>query len=548
VRAINELKPILGLELSATPYTESAKGPVPFRNVVLDYPLGCAIADGFVKQPAVVTRKDFDPAGMTPEEIERLKLEDGIRLHEQTKVELETYARESEQRIVKPFVLAIARDTAHAARLVELMKSDEFFGGRYREKVIQVDSSTRGSAEGDDIVERLLKVEQSEEPTEIVVHVNMLKEGWDVTNLYTIVPLRTASARTLVEQSIGRGLRLPYGRPTGVSTVDRLSIVAHDRFQEIVDDCGKADSPVRIQAIVIDGDDLGHGVKTVVAIPAVEAQLGIQPENATATTEIARGERPPAFTTPREQAIARTAYERIHAMSRQADLVPGVAALSRDDVKASIVADVTERLSPAQLELEGVGAAPDVEAIVERVIDVFQAGTIDMPRVLLVPVGEVRSYFEPFELDLSGPRYAPPSQDLFVQYLQSRRTEMVGLGEGGFEEQRLEDHLVRVLIDYDDALAAERLEGVPQQQQLGLGVGARPLMLRIQPGGADLEPPVRRLDRQVAGRAHDLARRAQDLGEGEQRAVRGRRVGERHELGRLGFGLDAERQPAPDRG
>ena len=42
-------------------------------------------------------------------------------------------------------------------------------------------------------------------PTEIVIHVNMLKEGWDVTNLYTIVPLRAANSRTLVEQSIGRG-------------------------------------------------------------------------------------------------------------------------------------------------------------------------------------------------------------------------------------------------------------------------------------------------------------------------------------------------------
>jgi hypothetical protein len=42
------------------------------------------------------------------------------------------------------------------------------------------------------------------------IHVNMLKEGWDVTNLYTVVPLRAANARTLIEQSIGRGLRLPY--------------------------------------------------------------------------------------------------------------------------------------------------------------------------------------------------------------------------------------------------------------------------------------------------------------------------------------------------
>ena len=72
------------------------------------------------------------------------------------------------------------------------------------------------------MIERLLKVEHTDEPTEIVIHVNMLKEGWDVTNLYTIVPLRAANARILIEQSIGRGLRLPYGKRTGVMAVDRL--------------------------------------------------------------------------------------------------------------------------------------------------------------------------------------------------------------------------------------------------------------------------------------------------------------------------------------
>ena len=49
VRAINELKPILGLELTATPFVETSKGAVPFKNVILDYPLGRAMADGFVK-------------------------------------------------------------------------------------------------------------------------------------------------------------------------------------------------------------------------------------------------------------------------------------------------------------------------------------------------------------------------------------------------------------------------------------------------------------------------------------------------------------------
>ena len=168
------------------------------------------MADGFVKEPAVVTRKNFNPAGMSAEEIERLKLEDGVRLHESVKVELETYARESDNLIVKPFLLVIARDTTHAGQLMQLIQSDGFFEGHYKDKVIQVDSSKTG-AEEEAMIERLLKVEHADEPTEIVIHVNMLKEGWDVTNLYTIVPLRAANARILIEQSIGRGLRLPYG-------------------------------------------------------------------------------------------------------------------------------------------------------------------------------------------------------------------------------------------------------------------------------------------------------------------------------------------------
>jgi hypothetical protein len=142
---------------------ETAKGAVPFKNVILDYPLGKAMADGFVKEPAVVTRKNFNPAGMTPEAIETMKLQDGIRLHEQVKVELETYARESGNFIVKPFVLVIARDTTHAKQLIDLIQSEAFFEGRYKTKVIQVDSSKTG-AEEDEMVERLLKVEQTDEP------------------------------------------------------------------------------------------------------------------------------------------------------------------------------------------------------------------------------------------------------------------------------------------------------------------------------------------------------------------------------------------------
>ena len=117
--------------------------------------------DGFVKEPAVVTRKDFNPAGKSPEDDPTMKLEDGIRLHESVKVDLETYARENGERIVKPFVLVIARDTTHAAELMKLIQSDAFFQGRYADKVIQVDSSVKE----EETVEKLLTVEQNDKPS-----------------------------------------------------------------------------------------------------------------------------------------------------------------------------------------------------------------------------------------------------------------------------------------------------------------------------------------------------------------------------------------------
>jgi type III restriction enzyme len=92
----------------------------------------------------------------------------------------------------------------------------------------------------------------------------MLKEGWDVTNLYTIVPLRTAASVTLREQTIGRGLRLPFGKRVGISKVDTLTIVAHDKFQEIVDEANKPDSIIRKENIItIDETELSKPKEVV---------------------------------------------------------------------------------------------------------------------------------------------------------------------------------------------------------------------------------------------------------------------------------------------
>ena len=475
MRAINELRPVLGLELTATPFVETPRGPVPFRNVIYDYPLGRAMEDGFVKEPAVVTRRNFSAAGMTPDALDRLKLEDGVRLHEATKVELETYARSAGAPVVKPFLLVIARDTTHAAQIVRLVESDDFFGGRYAGRAIQVDSS-RSGAEEEAMVSRLLRVEHPDEPTEIVVHVNMLKEGWDVTNLYTIVPLRAANARILIEQSIGRGLRLPYGRRTGVDAVDRLHIVAHDRFQEIVDEARRPDSPIRMRSIVLDPAELERRTRTVLSQPAVLTRLGI--EEATPggdargghvapdgpwrdTTGPVRPAEPPAFTDPQERAVARIAYEVITRLTADPARVPTSAALSTPDVQAEIVRAVEERYArsaPMQTALGSVVAPPDVRAVVARTAEVMVGQTIDIPRILVIPRGDGRSGYRPFTLDLSGLRPPAPDDELWIQHLRTGQIDRFTLHHDGVEERRPEDYVVSGLADFDDVSYEEHAD------------------------------------------------------------------------------------------
>lgn len=450
VRAINELKPVLGLELTATPFVEGPKGAVPFKNVILDYPLGKAMADGFVKEPAVVTRKNFDHKGMSPEAIERLKLEDGVRMHEQTKVKLETYAREADVKIVKPFVLIIARDTTHAKNLLDLIKSEEFFEGRYKDKVIQVDSSKTG-AEEDEMVEKLLKVEHNDEPTEIVIHVNMLKEGWDVTNLYTIVPLRAANARILIEQSIGRGLRLPYGKRTGVLAVDTLNIIAHDRFQEIVDEAKKPDSMIKkLRVIELTDDEAEQKTVTMVSDSNLKAKLGLEPEQQTTSTQDAGKDTKPVFTKPEDQRVAQLAYEVIKKLEAKPDKAPTMEALKTPEVQSFILQEVAAQYQPQQLEMETIVEKPDLAAIISQTTNLVVQEMIPIPRILVVPQGEVKSWFEPFTLELGTLNYQPPSDDLWVQYLRTGENQIIGLGKGGIEESRLEDYVVSGLVDFDD--------------------------------------------------------------------------------------------------
>jgi type III restriction enzyme len=243
-QALNELNPMLGLELTATPLVTIGTKQVPFKNVVYEYVLAKAIEDGYTRTPFAVTRSDIDFYNFGEEQLDKMMILDGVACHENAKRKLDSYAsNHPDKSKVKPFMLIVCKDTNHARWVENFVKSKEFKDGRYENKTIVVHSKQTG-AETEANTRLLLEVEKPEDENkvEIVIHVNMLKEGWDVNNLYTIVPLRTAASKILREQMVGRGLRLPYGKRTGDKDVDAVMLTAHDKFKDILEEAQKGDS------------------------------------------------------------------------------------------------------------------------------------------------------------------------------------------------------------------------------------------------------------------------------------------------------------------
>jgi type III restriction enzyme len=448
MQVINELNPIAGLELTATPQVERAGGAIKFKNVVYEYSLARAIKDGFVKEPAVATRKDFDPAKYSAEDLDLIKLEDGLHIHEDTKVALDIYARNNKATPVKPFVLVVAQNTDHAGRLMALIKSTAFFNGRYADKVMEIHSNQTGS-EKEENIQQLLSLESPDNKIEIVIHVNMLKEGWDVTNLYTIIPLRTAASLTLREQTIGRGLRLPYGKRTDSAKVDKLTIVAHDKFQAIVDAANLPDSIIRKENIIeIEPEELRKEKEVVVSAMNVEEKI---------VEEQKRIDQLP------ESEAKQKAQVNLEARKVILDIIPelnrvvkSVDDLKTVEVKQLVIEKYKEKLSASpQEELFAQQMITQVEAAYESVVDEFTAHMIEIPRVTIQPTAEVKSGFRDFNLDVRHLNYQPVSEEILRQTLQNHERDIIsGKEGGGIIHDRPEKIIVNELmnfaeIDYD---------------------------------------------------------------------------------------------------
>lgn len=418
-QALNDLKPLLGLELTATPLMAAKKKngkQEPFKNVVYEYPLSKAIADGYTRTPFAVTRSDVDFYNFGDEQIDKLMLQDGILCHERIRQKLEVYATNSGRPVVKPFVLVVCKDTTHAKWVEEYIKSDAFCNGAYRNKVVVVHSK-QGSAESDANTKLLLEVEKPDNSVEIVIHVDKLKEGWDVNNLYTIIPLRTAASRILREQMVGRGLRLPYGERTGDPDVDSIMLTAHDKFREILEEAQKGDSIFKAGNVI--------KVEEIEPEEVIEPQLALDLEeepdevlaSAYETTGIERNEQTDAAIHAIQKAVADEIYHTIQSTPSHT-----VTPTAIKEIANKAVSTVTENTDLAQTFHEN--SIPAIvrwaEEQTEKTHRAAIAKFIPIPQIRITDAGTEEYVFMDFDLDLTSFTHEPLTNEMLIQNLEDQ--------------------------------------------------------------------------------------------------------------------------------
>ena len=151
-----------------------------------------------------------------------------------------------------PKMLVICEDTKVSPLVSKFLVQE----GLQEDDVMQIDSDRKGSikeSEWKEVKQRLFNVDKHSKP-KVIVSVLMLREGFDVSNVCVIVPLRSSQAPILLEQVIGRGLRLMWRekdyqeiktenrhkmlveKQSPTNYLDILSIIEHPAFIQFYDD------------------------------------------------------------------------------------------------------------------------------------------------------------------------------------------------------------------------------------------------------------------------------------------------------------------------
>lgn len=225
------------VDFSATPYNEVGsgrkKGRQYFPHIVVDFDLTSAMRAGLVKALALDKRKDVAslPLDFRAERDEqkrvtglsqgqRVMLRAGLR-----KLQILEEQFTTADPGKHPKLLVICEDTAVSPHVVEFLQST----GLSEEDILRVDSGRKqelGAKNWEPIRERLFDVDRHKQP-KVIVSVLMLREGFDVNNICVVVPLRSSEASILLEQTVGRGLRLMW---RGDNTIDELKRETRERI------------------------------------------------------------------------------------------------------------------------------------------------------------------------------------------------------------------------------------------------------------------------------------------------------------------------------
>lgn len=227
------------IDFSATPYNEvgsgRSKGKAYFPHIVVDFDLMSAMRAGLVKSLALDKRKEIAalPLDFKAERDEQKRvtgLSNGQRVMLQAglkKLQIleEQFADADPDK--HPKLLVVCEDTKVTPHVVEYLQST----GLSEDDILRVDSGRKaelGPKDWEPIREKLFDVDRHKQP-KVIVSVLMLREGFDVNSICVIVPLRSSQASILLEQTIGRGLRLMW---RGDPSIDELKAETRERISK----------------------------------------------------------------------------------------------------------------------------------------------------------------------------------------------------------------------------------------------------------------------------------------------------------------------------
>lgn len=213
-QAIDELRPMAMIGLTATPHEASE------ADIVYRYPLADAIADGYVKIPVLVARPDGAKDLRT-------QMSDGVALLTAKADAMAAYCARTKKAPVRPVLFVVAQTIDEATDLRDMLAAPGMIGSA--EEVLLVTSD-----QPDATLAELDRLEDPASKVRAVVSVSMLKEGWDVKNIYVIAAVRAMESQLLTEQILGRGLRLPFGTRTGVPMLDTVEVLSHHAFADLL--------------------------------------------------------------------------------------------------------------------------------------------------------------------------------------------------------------------------------------------------------------------------------------------------------------------------